>query len=83
MNQPCLTLLAATDRDLLSLLDAHLVRVTDSPPSRGNRECADRLRVLGFVPGDARLEVLDLRVASNPLKDGLYRPTAESEFAQQ
>jgi hypothetical protein len=34
VNQPCLTLLAATDRDLLSLLDAHLVRVTDSPPSR-------------------------------------------------
>ena len=37
VNQPCLTLLAATDRDLLSLLDAHLVRVTDSPPSRGFR----------------------------------------------
>ena len=37
VNQPCLTLLAATDRDLLSLLDAHLVRVTDSPPSRGYR----------------------------------------------
>jgi hypothetical protein len=35
VNQPCLTLLAATDRNLLSLLDAHLVRVTDSPPSRG------------------------------------------------
>jgi hypothetical protein len=37
VNQPCLTLLAATDRDLLSFLDAHLVRVTDSPPSRGSR----------------------------------------------
>lgn len=37
VNQPCLTPHAATDRDLLSLLDAHLVRVTDPPPSRGKR----------------------------------------------
>jgi hypothetical protein len=40
VNQPCLTLLAATDRDLLSLLDAHIVRVTDSPPSRGKQGAA-------------------------------------------
>ena len=37
VNQPCPTLLAATDRDLLSLLDAQLVRVTDSPPSHGTQ----------------------------------------------
>jgi hypothetical protein len=42
VNQPCLTLLAATDRDLLSLLDAHLVRVTDSPPSRGKGDSPAR-----------------------------------------
>jgi len=41
------------------------------------------LCVLDLFLRDARPEVVDLRVASSPLKDGIYRSTAKAEFAEQ
>ena len=52
MNQPCLTLLAATDRDLLSLLDAHLARVTDSLRAEPTTLAHDRIRLSGGLRRD-------------------------------